>query len=108
MKRIILAILLITGAVQADNCSDYKKKAQKYERMGMAESNLDIGAKYLAMAIKYKKETLNACFFSAFDKPKIREEIKDMDEMRRSMLAEAARKRKHDLDVARELSRGNN
>jgi len=102
-----MVLIVMMGLLQTNSCSEYKQKAQKYERIGMAESNLDIGAKYLSMAITYRKKTLDACFYSAFEKPKIRDEIRDLKEMRRSMLAESARKRKHDLEVARERSKGN-
>ncbi len=100
MKKILLIAVLITGVTYANDCEDYKRKATKYEQMGMSASNLDLGAKYLKMAITNKKEAINACFYSAFDKGKVYKDIKDMENMRRNMKREASRKRKHDLDVA--------
>lgn len=100
MKKILLIAILITGVTYANNCDNYKRKAVKYEQMGMASSNLDLGAKYLKMSITNKKESINACFYSTFDKEIIYKDIKDMEEMRRDMMREATRKRKHELDVA--------
>ncbi len=50
----------------------------------------------------------NACLYSAFDKEKIRKNIKDMENIRREMLNEASIQRKHELDVARESSNRKN
>ena len=104
MKRLLIAVILISSVAYADNCSDYKSKAVKYEKMGISASNLDIGAKYLRMSIKNKKETLNTCFYSGLDKEKIYKEIKEMESMADDMNREATQKRQHDLDVARERS----
>jgi len=89
MKRIVLSILLITGVVSADNCSENKKNVTKYENMALATSNLTMGAKYMGMAIKYQKDALDTCFYSAFDKPKIYDKIKDMEMIKRDMLQES-------------------
>jgi len=104
MKKLLIAVILISGVVYANNCSDYKSKAVKYEKMGISASNLDMGAKYLRMSIKNKKEALNACFYSAFDKEKIYSDIKEMEIMANNMNREEAKKRQHDIDVARERS----
>jgi len=104
MKKILLIAILLTGVGYANDCDDYKRKATKYEQMGIASSNLDLGAKYLKMAITNKKEAIDACFYSAFDKEKIYKHIKDMEDMRRGMMRESSIQRKHELDVARERS----
>ena len=94
MKRIALSVLLITGILSASNTCDVNKKSTaKYENMALATSNLTMGAKYMGMAIKYKKETLNSCFFSGHDKVKIRDNIKDMESIKQDLLNEAQNQR---------------
>ncbi len=105
MKKILLLIVLITAVIYANSCDDYKRKAVKYEQMGISASNLDMGAKYLNIAIKNKKEALSACFYSGADKMKIYDDIKDMEAMRDKMINEAARIRRQELEVARESLR---
>lgn len=104
MKKILLAVILTTGVIYASayDCSNYKSKAAKYEAMGMSASNLDLGAKYLKMAIKNKKGALHACFYSHTDKMRIQSDIKDMEAMRNDMINEAANNRRQERDVARE------
>jgi len=104
MRRLLIAVMLISSVAYADNCSDYKSKAVKYEKMGISAGNLDMGAKYLRMSIKNKKEALDACFYSGSDKEKIYDDIKEMEIMANDMNREASQKRQHDLDVARERS----
>ena len=104
MKKLLLVMILISSVVNANDCSDYKSKAIKYEKMGMASSNLDLGAKYLKMAITNKKNAMDSCFYSGFDKEKIDKDIKDMEEMRQDMINEASEKRKHEMDIAKEHS----
>ena len=105
MKRILLAAILITGTAYANDCDDYKKKVAKYEKMGMSAGNLDMGAKYLNMSIQNKKEALYACFYSASDKMKIEDDIKDMEITRNNMIIEASKARQQELNVAKESSR---
>jgi len=104
MKKLLIAFVLISSVTYADNCSDYKSKAVKYEKMGISASNLDMGAKYFRMSIKNKKEALDACFYSGLDKEKIYKDIKEMESMANDMNREASKKRQHDIDVARERS----
>ena len=104
MIRILLIITLIIGVGYADNCSDYKRKATKYEQMGISSSNLDLGAKYLKMAIANKKDAMDACFYSAFDKEKIDKDIKDLKESIKDIMKESSKKRKHEMDIAKERS----
>ena len=103
-------MVLITGVAyaNANDCSDYKRQASKYEQMGMMAGNMDLGAKYLGKAIHYKKKALHVCFYSHFDKEKIRRSIKDMEEMQHDMFNEANRIRQQELDVARESADRNN
>ena len=104
MKNILLITALITGVAYADKCDDYKRKAAKYEQMSMSAANLDMGAKYMKMAIDNKKQSMNACFISGHDKEKMYSDIKDMEEMRIDMKREAAKIRKHEKDVAKASS----
>ncbi len=104
MIRILLITSLIIGVGYANDCDDYKRKATKYEQMGMASSNLDLGAKYLKIAITNKKEAIDACFYSSFDKEKIYRDIKDMKDTRKDMMREAAKIRKHEMNIAKERS----
>ncbi len=104
MIRILLITTLIIGVGYADNCDDYKRKATKYEQMSISATNMDLGAKYMKMAIDNKKKSMNACFFSGGDKEKMYSEIKDMKHMRKDMMRESSRQRKHERDVARESS----
>ncbi len=104
MIRILLITTLIIGVGYADNCTDYKRKATKYEQMSMSATNMDMGAKYMKMAIDNKKKSMHACFISGGDKEKMYLDIKDMEHMRKDMKREASRKRKHERNVARESS----
>lgn len=104
MKKILLIVILIIGVGYADDCYDYKKKATKYEQLGMSASNLDVGANYLRMAIKNRKAALYACFYSGGDKEKIRKDIKNMEETKRNMRREAYRNRNHELNVANQTA----
>ena len=104
MKKLLLVLMLLQSIIYANDCDDYKTKAIKYEKMGMAESNLDLGAKYLRMAVKNKRGALNTCFYSAFDKEKIYKNIKEIEQIAGDMSREAAIQRQHDLDVAAQFS----
>ena len=105
MKQLLLAAVLLTGITYANDCDNYKKNAVKYEKMGMSAGNLDMGAKYLKMAIENKKNALLVCFYSGSDKIKIDDAIKDLEKVRVDMINEAARVRQQELDVARESSK---
>ena len=104
MIKTLLITSLMLGIGYANDCSDYKSKAIKYEKMGISSSNLDLGAKYLKMAITNKKSAMDSCFYSGFDKEKIDKDIKDMEEMRKDMINEASEKRKYEMDIAKENS----
>ncbi len=104
MIKILLISTLIIGSGYANNCNEYKIKSAKYEQMGMSSSNLDLGAKYLKMAITNKKNAMDACFYSAFDKEKIYKEINDIEKMRKNMIRESSKQRKHEMDIAKERS----
>ena len=56
------------------------------------------------MAIQNKKEALCACFYSASDKMKIEDDIKDMEVMRNNMINETSKARQQELNVAKESS----
>ena len=105
MKKLIVVGVLLTNIIYATSCDDFKSKAIKYEEMGISASNLDMGARYLKMAIENKKSSIDTCFYSATDKKIKNDQIKDMIEIRKGMIEEAAKKRKHEIAVAREYTK---
>ncbi len=95
MTRILTALLLLTTLIySADKCSEAEHNYSRYKNMSASIGNLNISAKYMGLAIKYRKETLDKCFYSSFDKKGIRDEIKDMEEMKKDLLIEAENQRR--------------
>lgn len=98
--KILLISFFVLGILYADNCDDTKIKSAKYEKMGIATKNLDIAAKYLEIAIKNKKEAMNSCFYSAFEKEKMYKDIDELKDLVKNMKNESRKIKEHELDIA--------